>query len=91
MSKFLLVLLSISILFIEAKTKTFKTIKVATSKSVEVINGYTLPPEPDEKINNSTLLGINSNKNGIRDYDMTKFSEERSKCSPEVLNLLGGE
>ena len=54
-------------MFIEAKTKTFKTTKVATSKPVEVINGYTLPPEPDPKINNSTLLGVDSNKNGIRD------------------------
>ena len=65
MSKFLLVLLSISILFIEAKT--FKTTKVATSKPVEVIHGHTLPPEPDPKINNSTLLGIDSNNNGVRD------------------------
>ncbi len=28
---------------------------------------YTLPPEPDPKINNSTLLGIDSNNNGVRD------------------------
>jgi hypothetical protein len=67
MSKFLLVLLSISILFIEAKTKTFKTTKVDTSKPVEVIHGHTLPPEPDETLNNSTLLGIDSNNNGVRD------------------------
>jgi len=33
----------------------------------ETINGYTLPPEPDPKINNSTLLGIDSNNNGLRD------------------------
>ena len=32
-----------------------------------VINGHTLPPEPDPKINNSTLLGIDSNNNGVRD------------------------
>lgn len=37
------------------------------SQTVEVINGYTLPPEPDETLNNSTLLGIDSNNNGIRD------------------------
>ncbi len=35
--------------------------------SSEVINGHTLPPEPDPKINNSTLLGIDSNNNGVRD------------------------
>jgi hypothetical protein len=87
MSKFLLVLLSISILFIAVKTEIFKTTKdttydkglkakddvstyttkVATSKPVEIINGYTLPPEPDETLNNSTLLGIDSNGNGVRD------------------------
>ena len=36
------------------------------SKSEEV-NGYRLPPEPDEQLNNSTLLGIDSNGNGVRD------------------------
>ena len=33
----------------------------------ETINGYQLPPKPDPKINNSTLLGIDSNNNGVRD------------------------
>jgi len=32
-----------------------------------VINGHTLPPEPDPSVNNSTLLGIDSNDNGVRD------------------------
>ena len=32
-----------------------------------VINGYTLPPEPDPTINNATLLGIDTNNNGVRD------------------------
>jgi len=32
-----------------------------------VINGYILPPEPDPAINNSTLLGVDSNDNGVRD------------------------
>ncbi len=31
------------------------------------INGYKLPPEPDETLNNSTLLGIDVNGNGVRD------------------------
>jgi len=31
------------------------------------INGHTLPPEPDPSINNSTLLGVDSNNNGVRD------------------------
>lgn len=36
-------------------------------KVFEEINGYILPPEPDPQVNNSTLLGIDSNDNGIRD------------------------
>ena len=41
----------------------------STSKNetIEVIHGYTLPPEPDKTINNATLLGIDSNNNGVRD------------------------
>ena len=33
----------------------------------ETIHGHILPPKPDPKINNSTLLGIDSNNNGVRD------------------------
>jgi len=33
----------------------------------KTINGHILPPESDPKINNSTLLGIDSNNNGVRD------------------------
>jgi hypothetical protein len=32
-----------------------------------VINGYTLPPEPDHGENDKTLLGIDVNHNGMRD------------------------
>jgi hypothetical protein len=32
-----------------------------------VVNGHVLPLEPDPTINNSTLLGIDSNHNGVRD------------------------
>jgi len=42
----------------------------------ETINGHTLPPEPDPKINNSTLLGIDSNNNGVRD-DVERYIYER--------------
>ena len=33
----------------------------------KVINGFKLPPEPDPKKNDETLLGIDFNHNGIRD------------------------
>jgi len=32
-----------------------------------VVNGITLPEEPDKALNDSTLAGIDSNKNGVRD------------------------
>jgi hypothetical protein len=32
-----------------------------------IVNGHVLPPEPDPTVNNSTLLGIDSNHNGVRD------------------------
>ena len=38
-----------------------------TLEIYKIINGHRLPPEPDPTINNSTLLGIDSNNNGVRD------------------------
>jgi len=32
-----------------------------------VVNGHTLPPEPDATVNNATLLGVDINNNGVRD------------------------
>ena len=43
------------------------------------INGYTLPLMPDKALNDSTLLGIDSNNNGVRDdveiYIYKRFKE----------------
>ncbi len=47
--------------------KTFKTELEIEVTEPEVINGYTLPSEPDPTINDSTLLGIDVNNNGVRD------------------------
>jgi len=44
----------------------------------KVISGHRLPPEPDPKINNSTLLGIDSNNNGVRD-DVERWVYETYK------------
>ena len=44
-----------------------QSLKTPQSSEPIVINGHTLPPEPDPNINNSTLLGIDSNNNGVRD------------------------
>lgn len=37
------------------------------SQELIVINGHTLPPEPDPAINNASILGVDSNDNGVRD------------------------
>ncbi|GIT98511.1 hypothetical protein [Sulfurovum sp. TSL1] len=44
----------------------------------ETINGHILPHEPDPTINNSTLLGIDSNNNGVRD-DVERWIYETYK------------
>ena len=45
----------------------YVTSDVETNEEPVVINGHTLPPKPDTKINNATLLGIDSNNNDVRD------------------------
>ena len=54
---------------VEAKYegRTSDALTVTVVKKVEIINGYTLPPEPDPTVNNATLLGVDSNGNGVRD------------------------
>ncbi len=44
----------------------------------EVINGHTLPPEPNPMANNATLLGIDINDNGVRD-DVERWIYETYK------------
>jgi len=43
-----------------------------------VANGHTLPPEPDKTLNDSTLLGIDTNNNGVRD-DVERWIYETYK------------
>jgi len=42
-------------------------VSILINAKAEVINGYVLPPKPDEAVNNSTLLGVDVNDNGVRD------------------------
>jgi hypothetical protein len=61
------IILSLSLLLlIGCSDKDFVPTK-NIDKNQRVINGYTVPPEPDEKLNNSTVLGIDSDNNGVRD------------------------
>lgn len=40
---------------------------MSEASAPEVINGITVPPEPDSTINAKTLAGVDSNSNGVRD------------------------
>jgi hypothetical protein len=51
-------------LHVSQNTITSNTLHVTIYKT---INGHRLPPQPDEALNNSTLLGIDTNNNGVRD------------------------
>jgi len=43
-----------------------------------VVDGHVLPPEPDKALNDSTLLGIDVNDNGVRD-DVERWIYEEYK------------
>lgn len=47
-----------------------------TASSDTVINGISVPPEPDPTANNATLAGIDSNSNGVRDDVERKIAEK---------------
>ncbi|HFD13896.1 MAG TPA: hypothetical protein ENJ34_01175 [Epsilonproteobacteria bacterium] len=49
-----------------------------------VVNGHTLPPEPDKALNDSTLLGIDTNNNGVRD-DVERWIYDRYRESHPVM------
>ncbi|WP_345970376.1 MULTISPECIES: hypothetical protein [Sulfurimonas] len=49
-----------------------------SAAEMTVINGHPLPPEPDPVINNSTLLGIDTNHNNVRD-DVERWIYETYK------------
>lgn len=64
---------------IEAKYDR-KTSEALTITVYKEINGYKLPPEPDPVVNDATLLGIDSNGNGVRDdverYIVIRYSQD---------------
>jgi len=51
----------------DTNSTTLITDPNTTTPKVVVINGHRLPPVPDKTLNDSTLLGIDSNDNGVRD------------------------
>ncbi len=46
-----------------------------TSANTEVINGISVPPEPDPVQNNATVAGVDANNNGVRDDVERKIAE----------------
>ena len=64
--------------------KAYKTTQINEIKYrfyvPEVINGHQLPPEPDPVVNDSTLLGIDANENGVRDdveiYILQRYADD---------------
>jgi hypothetical protein len=75
----------LSLLLLLTLTGCWNDDKTATAPSgdaneTEIIGGHVLPPEPDPAVNNSTLLGVDVNDNGVRDdverYIYHRFSQE---------------
>ena len=56
----------------------FTLVYTSASANTLVINGHVLPPEPDPKVNNATLLGVDVNHNGVRD-DVERWIYETYK------------
>jgi len=64
------------------------TITIAKN-NVEIIHGHTLPPEPDPIVNNATLLGVDSNDNGVRD-DVERAIYKKYDKKLHALFLMDG-
>ena len=62
---------------VQVKVGTIHSNTLTLSIAWEV-NGHVLPPEPDKTINDSTLLGVDSNDNGVRD-DVERWIYEEYK------------
>ncbi|MDR2153317.1 MAG: hypothetical protein LBO72_10910 [Helicobacteraceae bacterium] len=59
-----------------------------TKEGGEIVNGFVLPPYPDPKINDSTLLGIDSNNNGVRD-DVKRWLIFKYKDDHRIVTHIG--
>jgi hypothetical protein len=70
------------------KNKLSNTINITVYKE---INGYRLPPEPDETLNNSTILGIDSNNNGVRDDVERKIYLTYKKAIEQAYMMQGAK
>ncbi len=67
---------------LQAKYKIYYQLQVKW-----IVNGHELPPMPDEKLNNSTLLGIDINNNGVRDDVERQIYEEYKDKHPIHIDI----
>lgn len=74
------------VISIQAKYKNI-TSDATTVTVYKKVNGYELPPKPDVAMNDSTLLGIDSNNNGVRD-DVERYIIQTYNHSIEVGILM---
>jgi hypothetical protein len=77
-------------IFIQAKLNSVTSNAVALEIYKE-INGHRLPPEPDPTINNSTLLGVDVNNNGVRDDVERKIYETYDKKVNQKLMIQSAQ
>ncbi len=79
----------------EGTTQITATLENITSQILslsvrKVINGHILPPMPDKTLNDSTLLGIDVNNNGVRD-DVERLiiiEESKNPNFPKIHTAL---
>lgn len=62
--------------------------KTGSADKTETINGMTVPSEPDVKLNATTLAGVDSDKNGIRDDIDRILATEFGNSHPKIEALL---
>ena len=73
-------------IFLQAKYNNKLSNRVALEIYIE-INGHRLPPEPNPTINNATLLGVDSNNNGVRDDVERWIYEEYKEKHPIHIDI----
>ncbi len=64
----------------ERVAKLVCLVKVPLTGKETVINGISVPTEPDQILNNKTLAGVDSNKNGVRD-DLERLIAKNFGCN----------
>ena len=73
-------------LILQAKLNAITSNAVAL-EIYQNINGHRLPPEPNKALNDSTLLGIDSNDNGVRDDVERWIYEEYKEKHPIHIDI----